>query len=185
MKTWTLRGALVALLAAPFGVLALAIDVPTATKALTVVVVAALSLAVSWGTTDGFDDIYEEAKGGRMPAWLKRLTAFALAFLPFESIVLGTTMRTWFPGGRVVAFWCGVALGAGSLALWPWIKRTVVARVAREILSKPLVKRDAQGNIGVKADPEDKTNWHRPDGTPMDASVDAHTNAVAGDDPPT
>lgn len=176
MKKVTLGGAIITLAAAPFTVLAFAVDVPTAAKVFTGALVGLLSVTISWGGTDGLVEIVEDYRQTVLPKWAKRVIAFVLAFAPFTSISWFTPMREWVPGGGVVVFWVGMALGTTAPLLWPWVKNTVVARISREILSKPIVKRDEQGNLGFKAGPDEKTTWTRPDGAPVD---------VVGTDDPT
>lgn len=150
-------------------------------RTIGLVLLSLISLAISWGGTDAYSDWHSEHYAKPVSKWHKRTAAFALAFVPFLSTGLIGGFWRWYPGGGLGLFWSSVALALSALGLWPWIRGTIIARISNEIIRRPIIKRDAKGNIGVKPSEEDPTVWHDRTGNRLDQVPPATSDDQAGD----
>lgn len=133
--------AIAALIAAPFTIVALAMDLETAQHVLLLTVLWMASLPFAWGGTailEGWCDwasLPEKKRASR-----KLVTPALLGAFP--TLLLARHWMTWFPGGIEGVLVAAGTVGAIAPFSWRWVKNHVLARAALEIGGAMKVVRD-------------------------------------------
>lgn len=133
--------AIAVLVAAPFTVVAMAMDLPTALRVLGATLLWLASFPVAWGGTEilaGWCDwasLEDKKRRAR-----KLVTPAVLGALP--TLLLSRHLVSWFPGGWEGLVVAAVTVGAIAPFSWRWVKDHILARAALEIGGQMKVVRD-------------------------------------------
>lgn len=125
-----LGAAVLAFLAAPFGVLALAFDVPTAWRFVWVAALILVSPLIAVGLTE----LVAAATEGKLPAWAKVVTSGVLGAVP--TALVSPDLAAWWPAGYRGVAVLGLLLMAAPPLLWaflPALRRGAVAQISQRL----------------------------------------------------